>query len=551
MKLEAEINNLDDILVDKKKFYQIPDYQRPYSWDKDNLSDLIDDLTNAFLENKEENYFCGSLVLVNNENDNRFDIIDGQQRTTTFTIISCVFRELYFNDLKEQAQDYINQSIQDKYDKDKRKLKFLTNEKYQIDFEETVLKKLNFVTTKNIEKEFPDNKYLQNAHYLKIFIEEKISENNIDINEFIIWFYENIVLTVITCPSQDSAIQIFNVLNDRGMPLSSIDILKSSLMQKLKDSKEDRLAFKTKWEDINSNLKFADLNIDDMLTTYLYYKIATNPKSRLDKELLKIFDKEGKNALEIISEINKFSQSYISLLAMNDKNIFCLKYLKHKIYWNSILTTALFNNYKDIEKLKKLLVAYYYQNWIAGATVARIKQTSFNILKSIKNNASIEDIKESMKENLEKYNTTKTFEEEIIGNGVYRRTWDKSLLLLIEYFTNDSEYPTFIPINNTLHLEHILPQTATDYWKDIINDEDRRTWTDSLANLTLLSMRKNVQASNDTFEKKKIAYQDKDNVRSSFNLTLDVVNCGKWDTEELENRKNNLVNKINEKINII
>lgn len=550
MKLEAEIKNIDDILVDKKKFYQIPDYQRPYSWDKDNLSDLIDDLTNAYLDNKDENYFCGSLVLVDNHGDSRFDIIDGQQRTTTFTIIACVFRELYFNDLKEQAQDYINQSIQDKYEKDKRKLKFLTNEKYQIDFEETVLKKINFVDTKHIEKEFPDNKYLQNAHYLKIFIEEKILENRIDINDFVIWFYENIVLTVITCPSQDSAIQIFNVLNDRGMPLSSIDILKSSLMQKLKDSKENRLAFKAKWEDINSNLKFADLSIDEMLTTYLYYKIATNPKSRLDKELIKIFDKENKNALEIINEIYKFSQSYIKILTANDKHVFCLKYLKHKIYWNSILSTALFTNYKDIESLKELLVAYYYQNWIAGATVARIKQTSFNILKSIKLNEPIEKIQEYMKENLDKYSTTKTFNEEIVGSWVYGRKWDKSLLLLIEYFTDDNDNPTFIPINSKLHLEHILPQTATDYWKDIIEKEDRDTWTNALANLTLLSMRKNIQAQNYSFEKKKEAYQNKDNVRSSFNLTSDIIACNKWDVEELENREEALIAKIEEKLDL-
>jgi len=550
MKLEAEIKNIDEILVDKKKFYQIPDYQRPYSWDKDNLSDLIDDLTNAYLDNKNENYFCGSLVLVDNHGDNRFDIIDGQQRTTTFTIISCVFRELYFNDLKEQAQDYISQSIQDKYEKDKRKLKFLTNEKYQIDFEETVIKKINFVDTKHIEKEFPDNKYLQNAHYLKIFIEEKILENKIDINDFVIWFYENIVLTVITCPSQDSAIQIFNVLNDRGMPLSSIDILKSSLMQKLKDSKEDRLAFKSKWEDINSNLKFADLSIDEMLTTYLYYKIATNPKSRLDKELIKIFDKENKNSLEIINEISKFSQSYIEILTANDKYIFCLKYLKHKIYWNSILSTALFTNYRDIESLKELLVAYYYQNWIAGATVARIKQTSFNILKSIKLNDPIDTIQKYMQENLDKYSTTKTFNEEIVGSWVYDRKWSKSLLLLIEYFTDDNDNPTFIPINSKLHLEHILPQTATDYWKEIIEKEDRDTWTDALANLTLLSMRKNIQAQNYSFEKKKEAYQNNDNVRSSFNLTLDIVACNKWDVEELENREEKLVAKIEEKLDL-
>jgi len=156
MKIEAEIENLKKILVDDEKFYQIPDYQRPYSWDKDNLSDLIDDLVSAYLENKKETYFCGSLVLVNNESDSRFDIIDGQQRTTTFTIISCVFRDVYLSGLGPKAKDFISSSIQDKYEDTKRKLKFLTNEQYQIDFEETVLKGIDFKLTKHIEKDFPN-----------------------------------------------------------------------------------------------------------------------------------------------------------------------------------------------------------------------------------------------------------------------------------------------------------------------------------------------------------------------------------------------------------
>ncbi|NMM39676.1 GmrSD restriction endonuclease domain-containing protein [Pseudoalteromonas arctica] len=45
-------------------FYQVPDYQRPYSWDKDNLDDLIEDLTSSYLAKMEDTYFCGSLVLV-------------------------------------------------------------------------------------------------------------------------------------------------------------------------------------------------------------------------------------------------------------------------------------------------------------------------------------------------------------------------------------------------------------------------------------------------------------------------------------------------------
>ncbi|MCI5118639.1 MAG: DUF262 domain-containing protein [Candidatus Electrothrix sp. LOE1_4_5] len=549
MKLEAEIENIKKILVDDEKFYQVPDYQRPYSWDKDNLSDLIDDLTTAYLENYNETYFCGSLVLVKNEDDQRLDIIDGQQRTTTFTIIACVLRDIYFNELQAKSKDYINNSIQDKYEENKRKLKFLTNEKYQIDFEETVLKKINFIKTRNIEKNFKDNKYLKNAHYIKIFMNEKITENKIDVNKFVEWLYENVVLTVITCPSQDSAIQIFNVLNDRGMPLSSIDILKSSLMQKL-DGKEDRNAFKATWEKIDSNLKFVNLDLDGMLTTFLYYKLASNPKSRLDKELLNIFQKEKKGSLSIINEIDKFTTAYIEITSLEDKYIYCLRYLRHKIYWNSILSTALFTEYPQINKLKQLLVAYYYQNWIAGATVARIKQTSFNIIKLIKSKSEISDIQDEMRNNLKRYSTTKIYKEEIEDSWIYGRKWDKAILLLVEYFSSDDAKSNFIPTNNKLHLEHILPQTTTSYWEELFSEEERETWTNSLANLTLLSMRKNIQAQNYSFEDKKKAYQDKDNVVSSFIITQDILKSERWCVDDLEKREEKLLGRISEKLDL-
>jgi len=74
------------------------------------------------------------------------------------------------------------------------------------------------------------------------------------------------------------------------MPLSPIDIYKSRLMRNL-DNEEDRNAFKTKWENINDNLRISDLSIDGMLNTYLYYKKSANPKNRLDKELWEVFEK--------------------------------------------------------------------------------------------------------------------------------------------------------------------------------------------------------------------------------------------------------------------
>ena len=346
LEIKALIESLKKVLCDDERFYQIPDYQRPYSWDKDNVSDLISDLVTSYINNIEENYFCGSLVLVQGDKG-RLDIIDGQQRVTTFTILACVIRDLYYDILDEKQKDYIKLSIQDKYENTKRKLKFLTNDKYQLDFEETVLKKINFVSNKNdYEKDFPKNRYLQNAHFIRDNIKENFGNFNIDVNKFVIWLYEKIVLTTILCPNADSAIRIFNVLNDRGMPLSPIDILKSSLMQRILNE-EDKNTFKVSWEAIITKLEFNDIAFEDMLNSYLYYKLGDNPSARIDTELMDIFKKENKleNPLEIISEIKKFSDSYIEILTLKNKYIFCLKYLKHRIYWTSILASAKFVKY--------------------------------------------------------------------------------------------------------------------------------------------------------------------------------------------------------------
>lgn len=109
---------------------------------------------------------------------------------------------------------------------------------------------------------------------------------------------------------------------------------------------------------------------------------------------------------------------------------------------------------------------------------------------------------------------------------------------MVEYFSTDSQNQAFIPITSQLHLEHVLPQEPKEYsWDKIFQKEEIDKWTNSLANLTLLSMRKNIQALNYDFEKKKEAYQNCDNVISSFVVTQDIINEQKWDIEILEKRE--------------
>lgn len=78
-------------------WYCIPDYQRAYVWDTDQVRDLLDDTISAYRENKEAQYFLGSMVLkINEKSENNvsyteYELLDGQQRiTTVFLILACM-----------------------------------------------------------------------------------------------------------------------------------------------------------------------------------------------------------------------------------------------------------------------------------------------------------------------------------------------------------------------------------------------------------------------------------------------------------------------------
>ncbi|EJB29223.1 hypothetical protein HPNQ4099_0849 [Helicobacter pylori NQ4099] len=208
-KVEVELKKLYQILVDAEYFYQVPDYQRPYVWDKDHLGALIDDLVGSYTNNREDEYFCGSIVIVENPKDKRWDVVDGQQRLTSFIILACTILRLYKHRLGQKSKDFIEGSIYDKYDKEKERLKFLTAQNYNSIFENTVLNHLEFednIKKSELDKKFDENTYLRNVYYFRELLNESMENGSIsDMDDFIKWFYEHIVLTRIICFEQDSA----------------------------------------------------------------------------------------------------------------------------------------------------------------------------------------------------------------------------------------------------------------------------------------------------------------------------------------------------------
>ncbi|WP_104748556.1 DUF262 domain-containing protein [Helicobacter cetorum] len=548
--INAELLEFYNLFNKQDSLYQVPKYQRPYVWKEEQLNVLIEDLSNAYENDRSESYFCGSIVL--HKKEGRLDIIDGQQRLTTLIILACVLNKMH--EIKELELDqialkYLKDSIYNQYSPKEPILTLSTHLKKASEFEIELLQSLDFK-----EKAKKDNRYLENAHHFKTIIDEL--KTRLDINEFIKFIYGRVVFSVIVCSSLDSAIRIFNTLNSRGLSLSYADILKSELMGK-STSIEEQEKFDNLWEDIRQDLNNNSKDFEYFLTLYLYYVLEKNPTRTLDKELLEIFKRDNrfdKGILNIANEIKDFSKSYKNLIVnqKTNSNAALLSYLKHSVYYQSILCSAYFTNYDDTNGLEKLLVQYYYQNWLKGGSLNTIKQTSFNIIKDIKNKSSLSDIKNKIKENLNITSSQQLHFLEVLKleNNFYKKPYAKALLLLIEYESLDN--PKIYSLNEC-HIEHVLPQNPKEnsQWCSDINELDRENYTNSLGNCTLLAGRKNVQASNKEFPEKCQTYTKKDNKNTSFLITqLIATNYSKWDIQSILSRKEELL-KIIEKALVI
>lgn len=180
-KIESEDSYLQDILKDKL-YYQIPIYQRPYQWTEENCEKLLDDLFFNYEYDRESDYFCDSLVLVKSDPNSKtatYDIVDGQQRLSTFILLAKVLATLYSErlDPERKSQEYLQESWSDRHEhkgkKKKKRLDFdLVGSSAKKDFQDALdffddLDASKGENSKSNGSSKSKNNYLKNAICLK------------------------------------------------------------------------------------------------------------------------------------------------------------------------------------------------------------------------------------------------------------------------------------------------------------------------------------------------------------------------------------------------
>ena len=553
--------SVNQLFGDPQIIYKIPHYQRPYKWGSEQVEQLWADIFEAY-ENNIENYFLGSIITAKPMDSKSIylDVVDGQQRMTTLMILFCVLRD-NFPDINKNDEtlslvvnlDSIKSVIA--LNNKVQRLKLFTHAQHQSDFIETIL---NNGATLNIEKTFKYNlkseqdpiyKYRNTASIFK----QKLSKLDEDTrNYFINYIFFKVQIIRIDCSNRDFAIKLFQVLNDRGMDLTSADLLKSYLLEniyyKYKDDKEILKQYEknfiSDWIETENIVKDTDISLSDLLTMYIYYLLGSSPKKTLIEEAQILFKDRNPNL--VISELKKFAKIYKDKIYNSDsKLIYSFRYIRWNMYWKTILMTAFVENYKYTKELLYELRRFYYLFWIAGKTGPHIKQASFNTIISIKCKKPLNYIKAIYNNRIKDDRILFMVKENLKSNIIDNEAWIKPLLILIEYGILDDSKKSYIKLDKELHLEHILPKAYKQYkeWGHI-TDNIKDKWLRSVANLTLLSGRKNVEASNSPFSNKMKIYESGEgknttSLRISQHILNDFVNkkfdC-QWNEDALKDR---------------
>lgn len=548
---KPESKTIKEIFGDAKSFYKMPDYQRPYSWEDEQVEQLWDDIYTAYTNNIgdstiDENYFLGSIILI--PKGNEFDVVDGQQRLTTLTILFCVVRDLFTN---LQSIKLIKNSIID-FVEEKQRLKLRTDIQMQNEFENSIIRKISWPQkiTKKDKKKF---KYMNTALILKEKI-ESLQENEID--SFIQYLFNKVRMITISCSNDSFAIKLFQVLNTRGMDLSPADLIKSFLLSKLGPENHDQ--FMATWREIETLTNTSNETITDLFGYYEYYLLASNPKRSLYDELSVIFEKkihkDKQTPNTIIYDFKKFVENYIEILTSKDKTVFSLFYLRHHVYWKSILTTAKHIDFHDFDKLIILLRRFFYLYWIAGFTTAKIKQTSFNLIEWIKEGKDYKIIHKEITRKIKDDRVLSRVRDNLQGD-VYGDSWTKPLLIMVEHQQVDSSNIfNYLSLDRNIHIEHILPRKNrdSDYWENLYSDEESDSILHTIGNLTLLSGTKNIQASCKSFPDKLFIYDGKGiDGMTSFRITQQLRDTySEWNEDEFINRYNWMIKQISTVLNI-
>ena len=553
-------------------WYCIPDYQRAYVWDTDQVRDLLDDTISAYRENKEAQYFLGSMVLkINEKSENNvsyteYELLDGQQRiTTVFLILACMRDMLtdypqYQNSLAGffyQAEDAILQQPE--------RMRIIFNIRSDVrDFVNEHIKPLHGtcddVLLKDKMQAKDVNISIRNMANAMLVAHEFLEENKNEIIGYLSYFLNKVLMIYVATEELQDAFQLFTVLNNRGVKLSSSDILKAENLKEL--SAADRTSWATRWEEMET---YFGEDFDKFLSHIRTILV----KKKQTTTLLKEFDE----FVYSNQEYDRTQKKYVprTPILRRGKDTFELLYSYYHTYQEVFDTdhSVVTGDYEITNYLKLMETGFgadywiapvldYYRkyrrrgfvaflkaldrklsaDWITAATPTVRMENVNAILREIEASQDSAALLQS-----KIFTINKSDFERVINGDIYGRSFAKYLLLKLDLIYRGSSTP-MIP-QAIASIEHILPRnpSADSQWVKDFSEAEREEWTNKLGNLVLISRRKNTSQGNRDYVEKKEKYFEK-NIEMFPNSIRIYQNYPEWKLSDLKKNHSDVVTEL-------
>ena len=270
---------ISDLFNDENKCkYIIPIYQRNYAWGDDEISSLLQDIKNACEQNKEQdkNYYIGSLVVYRRDSGN-FEVIDGQQRLTTLTLIMHHLGKLGFRNVSFEHRDESEQALSN-----------LNSEKLPSNFSQALK------TIKKVIDEWGNNK-----------------------DEIVKFLLDKVEIIRTEVPEGTDLNHYFEIMNTRGEQLEKHEVLKARLMKKLSENIEKSLFAKI-WDACSDMSRYAVMGVDSELREVIFGNDWQKTPRVFRTEILRVADElnRGKGKKE---EDGKSGEKIVDLLNSKKK----------------------------------------------------------------------------------------------------------------------------------------------------------------------------------------------------------------------------------------
>lgn len=559
--LEAHDKLIREIFEGSYQF-EIPDYQRPYAWTTQQVTELFDDLYSAMQDARVSGggsqYFLGSIVLIKNDRDPKSSVVDGQQRLTTLTMLFAVLRTV-MPDAADDITDFLYKK--GKFSLGEKNEYRLTAREEDADFFRTHIQEPGGIAQLVASTDKLKDSRLRYRENATLLLEKTKTLSPDDRNALWKFLANDCSLVVISTPDLEAAYRIFSVLNNRGLDLAPIDILKAEVLGSIRrmGGEDEAHTYSKKWSEIESRLgrdAFGDL-FGHIRSIYAKQK----QRATLVKEF-KEHVTEYKTPIDLVDKVIKPYAEVWNFVRDADFEAteYAEKINEHLSWLNRVdfkdwVPPALVY-FKRFRQQPKLLVEFFQS---LERLTYFLLVTKMGINERIEIYAALtkEIEPDAFKGDLAALTTlilTDAQKRKFVAalDGDVYDDLPKARMALVLRLESLVRAPG-VQLQDAVSLEHVLPQTPPDGsdWIKWFPDKDERDgWTHRLANLVPLDRNKNSSASNYDFAKKKDAYFKGKGKASPFVLTQEVRAENEWTPTLLAERQKRLVGILKDHWNL-